>query len=245
MKRSFLRRIKSLLKKPKFFLAKREILKFQKFSVICFIGNSSSISGDKRELAELFQRAVILANKYSQEFLNWLLSWFSKITALFKNHGLFILFGVSISLALLIFREQVKKTNNSIMSWLKKKFKWPTIGCSVIVILVIYLLLIAVTDLPPLPVTKIIRYFISQVKKVSAIFQSSPEKPVIMTDESKYNGERNKLIFLSVITVLFLRYLLGKYKRKLFEDIPFGEILIEMYDNDMKNSPNSLIPISE
>lgn len=56
-----------------------------------------------------------------------------------------------------------------------------------------------------------------------------------MTDEPKYNGKRNKLIFFSVITFLFLRYLLDKYKRKLFEDIPFGEILIQMYDNDMNN----------
>ena len=89
--------------------------------------------------------------------------------------------------------------------------------------LVIYLLLIAVTDLPPLPVIKIIRYFIS---KVSAIFKSSselsPEKPGIITDEPKYNGEGNKLM-------------VGKFKRKMLEDIPFGEIIIEMYENDMKD----------
>ncbi len=112
-----------------------------------------------------------------------------------------------------------------------------------ILVLVIYLLLIAVTDLPSLPVTKPIKYLIS---KVSAIFQSSselsPEKPVLMIKEPKYNGEGNKLIFLSVITVLFLRYLLVRYKHEVFKYLPFEEILIEMYENDMENSPNSLIP---
>lgn len=254
MRRSIRRRIKRLLQKPKFLKRKREIIKFQKFSVICFIGNSLTISDGKPKLAELFQTAVSLANKYFQKFLNWILSLSFKVSVhllallknLFKNHASFILFGVTISLALLFFRQQIMQMNNSIMSWLKKKFKWPVMGCSVIVILAIYFLLIAVTDLPPLPATKIIRYFIS---KVSAIFQSysklSPEKPVIMTNEPKYNGERSKLIFLSVITILFFRYLLGQYKRKLFEDIPFGEILIEMYDNDMKDCPDSFIPISK
>lgn len=175
---------------------------------------------------------------------------FSKVSApikaLFRNNGSYILFGVGISLALLIFPEQLRRTNNSIMAWLKKKFKWTAVGCLVIAVLVIYLLLIAVTDLPALPLTKLIRYLIT---KVSAIFQSSSElsleKSVRMTNEPKYNGERNKVIYLSVITVLFLRYLLIRYKRKLFKEIPFGEILSEMYDNDMKNSTISLIPTLE
>lgn len=148
-------------------------------------------------------------------------------------------------MALLIFRQQLRKTTRSIRAWLKRKFKWLAVGCSVIIILAIYLLLILVTDVPSLPIVKAAKYVVS---KISAIFQSSAELsptesvPIKMTDKPKYNGERNKLIFLSVLTVLFLKYLLITYKRKVFEEIPFGEILIEMYDEDIENSPKKLIP---
>jgi len=243
MKKSLRRRIKRLLRKPKFLKVKTTIFEFQKFHAICFIGISKDIDNEKQGIYELFRMGTSLAAEHFYKFLDWFFSWFPKVTgpliSLFKNNRYLIIFGIGISFSLLIFREQMKIINNSVLSWLKEKFKGTGIGCSIILILLIYLCLICVTDLPVLPLRKIIRYFIF---KISAFVRNypelSPQEPVGMTSKitSKSNDGREKgqLILFSVITVLFTRYLLVEYKHRWFESLPFGGILREMYQKDMK-----------
>lgn len=241
-RRKFRRRFKGLFK--------RSIS--QKYLMICFIGNNQKLLVDQKTLAELFQRSIAFANYHLKKWLRWIVAWLIKIpvhlTGLFKNlitnHPSSMLFVASMCLALLLLHQQVKQMNKSIMSWLKKKFKWPRIGCLAIIILAIYFLLIVVTDIPVFPIIRIIKYIISRISKKDV--EVNPAKPVLMTemiDESKYNGERNKLIFLSVMTFIIFRYLLNQYKRRVFENIPLGKILIQIYDNDMNDSTDSLIPI--
>jgi hypothetical protein len=220
MKKSLRRRIKRLLRKPKFLKVKTTIFEFQKFHAICFIGISKDIDNEKQGIYELFRMGTSLAAEHFYKFLDWFFSWFPKVTgpliSLFKNNRYLIIFGIGISFSLLIFREQMKIINNSVLSWLKEKFKGTGIGCSIILILLIYLCLICVTDLPVLPLRKIIRYFIFKISK------------------SNDGREKGQLILFSVITVLFTRYLLVEYKHRWFESLPFGGILREMYQKDMK-----------
>jgi hypothetical protein len=238
------RRIKRLLRKPKFLKTRKKILEFQKFSAICFIGTSQPVTDDPHALAKLFQMLTSLANEYFKKLLTWVLLWSSKfftfLTGLWPALSPYFGFVIFLSLALLIFRKKVSQTSRDILDWIKKH--WPRYGCGVIVFLGIFLLVILVTDIPPLPVMKVVRYCIS---KISAIFQDSSElsleNPVPITGEAKSSGQGRTLIFLSVISVLFLRYLLNQFHRKVLEDLPFGEILIELYEHDMESridSPN-------
>ena len=127
------------------------------------------------------------------------------------------------------------------MKWLEENFKWPLVGCGTIIGLIIVLLVILVTDFPPLPLKKTILALIS---KLSARLKSSSGLSPEMISESKPQNERNTVIFLSVVTFFFLRYLLDQYKRKVFEDLPFGEILFELYKTD-QNPSDPLMPILE
>lgn len=49
------------------------------------------------------------------------------------------------------------------------------------------------------------------------------------------------MILLSVIYFLFLLYLLGISKREVFKEVPFGDILIKFFENDMKDLPEKKI----
>jgi hypothetical protein len=236
MNRYLRRRINRLFSRPKSVRLKTQILKFQKFSLICYIGNSTDVNPEKRK--QLFSLAVAMASEYFHKFLNWLLAQASALSSLlfsfFKDQELFMFFGVAISVALLLFRGEVIKMKNSFFSFLERKTKG--LGCSLLILLLIliYLFLTMVTDLPVVPLKKTIGALISRIDTFVQNSEFSLEEPIITTYEPKYKGEKGKFVFLSLITVVFLRYLVHSYKYKLFHQLPFGNALIEIYENDMK-----------
>ena len=254
------RKLKRLLRKPKFLKTRKKILEFQKFSAIWFIG-TSGISGtsqpgtdDPEKLAKLFQIFTSLANQYLRRWLSWVVLWSSKFftfltglwTALWPYLSPYFGFLIFTSLALLIFHRKVSQTSQQLRDWIEKR--WPRYGCSVIVFLVfllIYSLVMLVTDIPPLPVRRMVRYSIS---KMAGLFRDSSElslkepvpiTPITGTGGGKSSGQAGTLIFLSVLSVLFLRHLLSQFHRQVLKDLPFGEFLIELYEHDMENAINS------
>jgi hypothetical protein len=223
----------------------------ERFSVVCFFANSKDMSPEKQELYRYFVNVANSAYQYFNEFLTWLWSCLSGasgfIFSYFRNNTSLILFGVTIALALLIFGHEIQKAGNSILAWFKKTFKWVMPGCSVIIILIIYLLLISVTDLPYIPLAGTFRYYFSKIYTFTMnYFELNPEKSFVVNDitidqKSRYIGERGKLILFSVFTVMFLRYLYVEYERKLFDKLPLGKILFKLYKLDMEKT-HSLIP---
>jgi hypothetical protein len=254
MRKLLHRRIKRLFRKSKVSKAGlRKVRKLQKFSMICFIANSQDVPNDNRSLPSLFFYATEIAAKYFHEILTWLMVWGSKIPNwlifFLKTNKSFLMFGTTMAIALFIFRGQLKETRVSIRLWIHKYLKMPLLGCSFIIILLIILLLISSTDLSPIPLKQLLSYLRKivyyPIVKIYDFVQNSSEldydKTTIVTDNSKYGGENGKMVFLSIVTIFFLRYLLGEYKRKVFDDFPFGKFLIEIYEADMKNPPRSLI----
>jgi hypothetical protein len=69
MTRYLRRRIKRLLRKPKFSRSKTEILKLRIFYLICFIKSPEATGDDNQVLFELFRIATSLAAEYFQKFL--------------------------------------------------------------------------------------------------------------------------------------------------------------------------------
>jgi hypothetical protein len=254
------RKFKRLLRKPKFLKARKKILEFQKFSAIWFIATSgtSGISqpgtDDLEKLAKLFRALTSLAYQSLRRWLSWVVLWSSKfftfVTALWSGVWPYLspYFGFLIfaSLALLIFRRKVSRTSQELRNWIEKR--WPRYGCSMIVFLLfllIYSLVIVVTDIPPLPVRRMVRY---SIFKMAGLFRDSSElslkepvpiTPITGTGGGKSSGQAGTLIFLSVLSVLFLRYLLSQFHRQVLKDLPFGEFLIELYEHDMENAINS------
>lgn len=129
VKKNFRRRIQRLLRKPKFLRHRKAILKFKTFAMICFVGNSKSINNPNQEsiVVEIFNWAVNLMHKYFQKLVKWLLSRFAKVTEalifLFRYHPYFTMFGLCMSIALLMLSKRLKDTHNPILEWLKQKLK--------------------------------------------------------------------------------------------------------------------------
>ena len=255
--RRYKRRIQRFIQKLKCLKAKQQIQEFQKFSIICFIGNSQSSVEDKQGLAELFKAFVNLANKSFHEFINWIMTIFPAVTgavvSFFKNKPSYIIFGVALSVALIIFRTSLTNTGDKILNWFISAYKQNQVGCSSIILLAIYCLLMLVTDLPRIPIKALILYIIRFLndlsKQVSSWFQSlknTTELSTELTNELKpnnnANSERNTMVTLFIITVVVLRYAVTVYKSQVFEKIPFGDVLIEIFKYDESEHSKQLIP---
>jgi hypothetical protein len=240
-KKSLRRKIARLLKKPKFFKTRVGTIKLQKFSLICFLANAKP-SSEKPGFPELFRIAANFASEYFQKFVAWLLCYVSQVAkfsiSLLRNNRYFIMFSVGMSVALLIFFKQIVGAKNSILVWLQETFKWPVIGGSIIILLLIYFLMSLISDLPSrILVAKAIQD--AMLRMWNFIHRSNKSQAVDY--ESKFTPERTQFIVFSVATILILRYLLDRYKRKCFDTIPLGNILIEFYKQDMKDLPHRLI----
>lgn len=235
------RKLKRLIQKSKVQKAKKEFLEFQKFSVICFIANSP-VDGNKPPeivVAELLKWAVSIETEYFQKFISWLLLWFPKISKpiikTFRNHPAYAMFGFAMCLALCMFHVKLKELSNSIWEWVRKKMKWLLIRFGIIIFL-----LMGITDLPPIPIKQAILGLISKLyAKLKSLSRLSPE----IISEPKSQNERNTAIFLSVMAFFFLRALLKHYSQAVFEDLPFGSILIDLYKADHENPKDPMVPI--
>jgi hypothetical protein len=137
--------------------------------MICFIANSENVSADRPKSYEAFIKANHLTAKYFYEFLDWLLLGIFKssnlIVLLFRDNKCVIISGITASLALITFRKELKemasgtrgqwkKTCDSFISWLEKIYKAFKPGCLVLILLLIYLLLTLMSDVPKLPLAK-------------------------------------------------------------------------------------------
>ncbi|MGK0449139.1 MAG: hypothetical protein ACJA2M_002942 [Polaribacter sp.] len=132
------------------------------------------------------------------------------------------------------------------LSWLNKTFKRARPGCSVLIILIIYLLLMSLTDSPYIPLLRMVRYYFSKIYTfIMNYFKLNPEKSFIVNDiivneKSQYISERGKFIFFSVFTAIWLRYLFIEYERKVFDELPLGKILFKLYKLDMEKPHSSI-----
>ena len=75
--------------------------------------------------------------------------------------------------------------------------------------------------------------------------KNTPELSTELTNEPKpnnANSERNTMVTLFIITVVVLRYAVTVYKSQVFEKIPFGDVLIEIFEYDESEHSKQLIP---
>lgn len=247
-------KVKNLGRRIRRLFRKSQFSKFQKFSLICFVGNSQNpptnknkanpTSFDPKDVGTLFRSFVGAAIYY----LNQLIHWFSRtvpqlantITLWLKAYmpNQYILFTIAVSLALLVF----SKHAISFRRWVKSFFKqlrWAQLGIFWSIFLLFYLLLMGVTDLPRIPLLEIIQYLITLFRSViSKLWKHSPEsgskKPVSNPHHESGTSTSTSYLVLFVIYSIFLRYLYKCLQYKMVEDIPYGRYLIEIYNNEEK-----------
>jgi len=236
------RRLKRWLRRPKSLKARKELLELQKFFLICFIGNTTEIERPDPSAVELFRWGMNIFATYWQKFVAWLLKWFPRVTwpiiRAFRNNAYFALSMGGLAVALWVFQEQIRQAKESTGNWLKDHIGW---WLMLVLILLSIFLIMLVTDIPPIPVKKTILWLIGNI---SGRLRSSSGLSSEMMSEPKPPNERNKAIVFLLTTCVVLRYLLKQYKRKVFEDLPFGNLLFKVYEQyEEENPPKPIMRI--
>ena len=256
--RLFKRFITRSAKSKKFQKLQGKVKEFQKFSMICFIGNPKTYVLDKKlidaffttfgnlvsqsctTVADFFRAFVNLATHCFNVFVDWVGKFFPAVTGIaisfFKKNPHYIIFGVAISMLLMYFRSQVAKTSAKILNWFISIFEKYQIGCLTILLLTIYGFLMIVTDLPRLPIRAIIASIIKLImniyKTISSWLNNPSKLSTEVGPESNFNGERNSMIILFVLAVMIMKYALIAFESEVFETLPFGDVLVEVYKYD-------------
>ena len=111
--RRFKRRVQRLIQKPKFLKAGQEIIQFQKFSMICMVGNPTLPINGKEDLVKLFlmtvKQAWDLFVKIGGLIIQWLKNRSTPLIKLAIKHPYFTLFTAFASCALLMLNHLAKK----------------------------------------------------------------------------------------------------------------------------------------
>ena len=102
-----------------------------------------------------------------------------------------------------------------------------------------------VSDIPRIPIKKPFIYLIQFIRfivsKIVSLFpSSSPLNTELKPDEFKLsdsNGEIKTAIFFSITAVVIAQFAIAIFKRQAVGQIPFGDILIEIFENDIDYRP--------
>jgi hypothetical protein len=239
-RRRIKRRIKSFLRKPRFFKAKQDILEVQKFSMICMIGFGSS-GGDVASPSpyKTFSALVVaawelfikLGGLFVQAFQNlpvignWLIE-------MFINHQYFIMYGSLVGCALFYFNHLAKKFSDH-LKWYDRLFliilsliaAW--LACEFFTSEAFHTILLWLKNL----IFKIISMFRNRNNSVDLSTQD-PLDPLDNAKSSKDN-EFRVFLFYSVLSIATLKYLYYRFKRKLVGDGPLMHLIeMDIYLND-------------
>ena len=148
----------------------------------------------------------------------------------------------------------MKNRFDQFLTWLENVFGGK-VGCSVIILLLIYLLLRIITDVPRIPIAAMVVYIckkVAQVLKDSSVItrelstKLSPDmvSPDMLnkTPSSNINVEITKMGILFTLTLIILGYYARAFPYKLLDQLPCGDLLIEIYRNYKSNNSKRLIP---
>ena len=242
-KRYFKKRFRRLIKKPKFLKAKQEIVKFQKFSMICMVGNpaiSQDLPISKEEgLVKLFWtmlgQAWDLFIKLGGLMIEWSKNCSVSLIKLIIKHKFFLGFATFASCALLLFNHLATKFG--------RKLKWYDRLITFILILLALLLLYIIIKVEALQtivnwLKSILIQLILILHKLTSLIESHTHTQKIVEikkPKPSKTREFEMFIFFSFITAITTGYLLSLFKRKVVGDGPFSDIIVQIIEIDLND----------
>jgi hypothetical protein len=233
--RRFKRRVQRFIQKPKFLKAKQEIIKFQKFSMICAIGNPALPISGKEGLVELFLMTVgkawDLFVKIGGLIIKFLKNRATSLIKLVMKYPYFSMFTVFVSCALLLLDHLARKFG--------RKIQWYDRLIILILSLIATWLLSVVIKAEAFKT--IIKWLKSILIKIMLILRSlnssigSYTQDTSAIDKPKPSKAEDfkVFVFFSVLTALTTRYLLSVFKRKVVGDGPLSDELINILEIDL------------
>jgi hypothetical protein len=237
------RRIKRFFRKRKSSKLHKEIMEFQKYSLICFIANPElplqefPLNGEK-DLRQLFvwclQQAWTVLSKVLRLMIKFLKKGSMVILRWLKNHPWMTAFATYMACALLVLHHLSKKFGRK-LRWFDR--------------LLVILMLLGIASLLALAIkneafSTIIKWLKSILLNILLALRSinslldkwlndSPSNPSTIGDKSQLpetkDNFKNFLLFSTLIFVA-TRYLLKIYKRRLVGESPFTDIVIDFIE---------------
>lgn len=235
------RRVKRFVGKRKFSRLNKKLQKFQKYSLICFVGNSvqmTHLTGEEKptELIILcFQEFTRLAGfvfkfliKYSKKLGKFILS-------IAMRNRYIIVFTALTGCAVLLLHQLALRFG--------KKLKWYNYLLVLLLLLAILCLLAAAIKAEAFKtvfdwVNSILISIFLWLQNINSLLDkySRSESAVMMEENPEVpklrNSEFKTFAFFSVLTVIMTRYLLVRFKREVVGESPFTEVIIKIIDND-------------
>lgn len=232
------RKLKRLLKKRKFYRLNKKIQKYSKYSLICFIAKSpSKIDETNVKLLDLFYMCLEQAFYVIVKIMKVLGIWGKKLsTSLMDrimNHP-WIMFSMAYtSLALLILYRLRKKY--------EQRLRWyHYLLVSILSLLIIYLMFLILQTDTSKRIVQILKrgleIIVLTLGNINSLFdeyikdfQAEPIK-----ETSKYSKKDNfkNFILFSILIGITTKYLLVNYKRRLVNQGPLTDTIIQFVDDD-------------
>jgi len=231
-----LQRIQKKLKKKKY-------EQFQKFNLICFIGNSTSIPTDKDGSGSIMFMLRVLFVEAWNLFISMggrLLTFFSKRSKyllefcfqFMKEHPYFPLYTATICSILILLHQATKKFT--------KQLKWyDTLSRIILVLIASILLTYAIKNEVFTTIHQWFQsifikvlMFIKSIFRIILTFLKSPIKNNLESEPSKINHKKEigAFVLYLTFTTLFARQMLYIWKRKLVGEGPFTDLIIKFVD---------------
>lgn len=240
--RKIRRRLECLLKKPKFFKKRKELLKYQTFCAICFIGNSPNTMNHKQTVSQALVNCMNASVFCWKQFIEWIKK--KSITISSATMPMWALSFAAICYLLLDrFNKKCDKETNNLKDFLKNLKL-----LNIILFLIIYWFLLMITDIPTIPVMKLLHYLYDIISNL--ITESAKSNPVLNSfSTSKEVGltysSKNKYFFIVGLIGLkiFIDFLTERFEQKLMESLPCGNILYKLYEWETGESKSNMIPI--
>jgi hypothetical protein len=235
--RRFKRRIQRLIQKPKFLKDKREFFQFQKFSMICAVGNSALPISEKDGLIKLFLMTAGAAWDLLAKICSLILKYSKNcgtfLVKLCKKYPYYTMFTVFASCALLLLDRLAKKFG--------RKLQWYDRLIIIILSLIATWLLSVVIQAESFKtIFEWLKSMLIKIMVTLGILNNSidsidsyTQDPSLLDKPKPSKAEDFKVfVFFSVLTALTTRYLLYAYKRRVVGDGPLSNEVIKILEID-------------
>lgn len=235
--RRFKRRIQRLIQKPKFLKAEQEIIKFQKFSMICMVGNPALPISGEEGLLKLFlmtvEQAWDLFVKIGGLIIQWLKNRSTSLIKLAMKHRYFTMFITFASCALLLFNHLATKFG--------RKLQWyDRLLIVILALLATWLFSVVIKAEAFKTIIEWLKSILVQIMLIlhnltSSIDSHRQNMLEIENPKPSKAREFQVFIFFSFITTITTGYLLSLFKRKVVGDGPLSDLLIDIIEIDLSD----------
>lgn len=231
--RRFKRKSKRFIQKPKFLKAKQEIIQFQKFSMICAVGNSALPISKKEGLTKLFLMTVGEAWNLFVKIGGLIIKFLKHRGIFFKKlimkHPYFSMFTVFVSCALLLLDRLAKKFG-------RKLYWYDRLIFIILSLIATWLMSVVIKAEAFKTIIQWLKSIVIRIMLILRILNNSIDsytQDMSLINKSKPSKDLKVFVFFSIVTALTTKYLLYAFKRRIVGDGPLSDEIIKILEIDL------------